>query len=97
MEPLPTMIEEGLADEFKGRKVEMLPADGVVWCEAPESATQLLTEVAGGVNAMVLKEFARDCWSQLPPVQGPQPGTGAGAACGYTPGCPGAPPGGTAM
>jgi hypothetical protein len=36
---LPTMIDDGL-DEFKGQGLEILPAKGVVWCEAPESATQ---------------------------------------------------------
>jgi hypothetical protein len=46
-EPLPTMIDEGL-DEFKGRVLEILPADGVVWCDAPESATQSWTEAGGG-------------------------------------------------
>jgi hypothetical protein len=30
-EPLPTTIDEGF-DEFKGRRVEILPTDGVVWC-----------------------------------------------------------------
>jgi hypothetical protein len=54
------MIDEGL-DQFKGRGLEILPAEGVVWCEAPESATLSWTEVGGGWSAMVLKEF--DCWS----------------------------------
>jgi hypothetical protein len=73
-EPLPTTIDEGLY-EFKGRglKLEILPAKGVVWCEAPESATQFWTEVGGGWSAMVLKELASDCWSQ--------PGEGTSAAC----------------
>jgi hypothetical protein len=51
-EPLPTTIDEGLY-EFKGRglKLKILPAKGVVWCEAPESATQFWTEVGGGWSA----------------------------------------------
>jgi hypothetical protein len=61
-EPLPTAIDEGL-DEAKGRRVEILPTDGVVWCVAPESATQSWTEVGGGWSVMVLKELASSCWS----------------------------------
>jgi hypothetical protein len=72
------MIDEGF-DEFKGRRVEILPTYGVVWCVAPESATQFWTEVGGGWSAMVLKEWA--CWSQPAPTQGFQPGGGAGVAC----------------
>jgi hypothetical protein len=37
-EPLPTTIDEGL-DELKGQGLEILLAEGVVWCEVPESAT----------------------------------------------------------
>jgi hypothetical protein len=33
------MIDEGL-DEFKGQGLEILPAEGVVWCDVPESTTQ---------------------------------------------------------
>jgi hypothetical protein len=66
-EPLPTTIDEGF-DEFKGRKVEILPTDGAVWCVVPESATQSWTEVGGGWSAMVLKEWVSDCWSQLAPT-----------------------------
>jgi hypothetical protein len=66
-ELLPTTIDEGL-DEFKGGGLKVLPAEGVVWCEAPESATQSWTEVGGGWGAMV-KEFASDCWSQPAPFQ----------------------------
>jgi hypothetical protein len=58
-EPLPTMIDEGV-DEFKGRGLEILPAKVVVWCEAPESATQSWTELGGSWSVMVLKELARD-------------------------------------
>jgi hypothetical protein len=50
--------------------VEILPTDGVVWCVAPESATQSWTEVGDGWSAMVLKEWASDCWSQPTPTQG---------------------------
>jgi hypothetical protein len=53
------MIDEGF-DEFKGRWVEILPTDGVVWCIAPELATKSWTEVGGGCSAMVLKEWASD-------------------------------------
>jgi hypothetical protein len=72
------MIEEGL-DEAKGRRVEILPADGVVWCVAPEFVTQFWTEVGGGRSVMVLKELASDCWSQLASRQGFHPW--AGVAC----------------
>jgi hypothetical protein len=37
-ESLPRTIEEGL-DEAKGRIVEILPTNGVVWCVTSESAT----------------------------------------------------------
>jgi hypothetical protein len=79
-EPLPTMIDGGF-DEVKGRGVEILPTDGVVRCVALESATQSWTEVGGGWSAMMLKEWASNCWSQPVPTQGFQPGEGAGAAC----------------
>jgi hypothetical protein len=59
-EPLPTTIDEGL-DESKGRRVEILPTDELVWCIALESATQSWTEVGGGWSTMVLKELASDC------------------------------------
>jgi hypothetical protein len=83
-ESLPTTIEGGL-DEVKGRRVEILPIDGVVWCVAPESATQSWIEVGGGWNAIELKELASDCWSQPAPSQGfhPRPG----AAYGYNDCC----------
>jgi hypothetical protein len=83
-EPLPTMIDEGL-DEVKGRRVEILSTDGVVWCVASESATQSWTEVGGGWSAMVLKELANDCWSHLAPSKGFHPGVGA--ACWYNGWC----------
>jgi hypothetical protein len=56
------MIEEGL-DEAKGRRLEILPTDVVVWCVVPESATQSWTEEGGEWSAMVLKELSSDCWS----------------------------------
>jgi hypothetical protein len=63
-EPLTTIIDEGL-DEVKGRRVEILSTDKVVWCIAPESTTQSWTEVGGGWSAMVLKELVSDYWSAL--------------------------------
>jgi hypothetical protein len=62
------MIDERL-QEFKGWGLEILTAEGVVWCEAPESATQSWTKVGGGWSDVVLKEFASDCWSQPTPFQ----------------------------
>jgi hypothetical protein len=59
-ESLPTTIDKGF-DEFKGRRVEILPTDGVVWCIASEWATQSWTEAGGGWSAMELKELASDC------------------------------------
>jgi hypothetical protein len=64
------MMDEGLED-VKVWGCEILPADGVEWCEAPESATQFWV-VGGGVNDRVLKEFVSDYWSQLEPVHGDQ-------------------------
>jgi hypothetical protein len=57
-DPLPKMMDEGSV-EVVGRTEVKLPASEVVWLEAPESATQLVT--VGGVKAMVLKELAHDC------------------------------------
>jgi hypothetical protein len=79
-EPLPTTIDEG-CDGFKGRRVEILPTDGVVWCVALKSATQSWTELGGGWSALMLKECASDCWSQPTPTQGFQLGEREGAAC----------------
>jgi hypothetical protein len=58
------MIDEGL-DKFKGRGLEILPAEGVVWCEAPESTIHTWIEIGGGWSAMVPKELASDCWCGL--------------------------------
>jgi hypothetical protein len=74
-EPLPTTIEEGL-DETKGRRVEILLTDGVVWCVTSETATQSWTEVGGGWSTMELKELASNCWSQLVLRQGFHHGPG---------------------
>jgi hypothetical protein len=43
MDPLPTMMEWGW--KAKGGGEEMLPKYGVVWLEAPESATQSVVGV----------------------------------------------------
>jgi hypothetical protein len=83
-EPLPITIEEGL-DEVKGRRDEILPTDGVVWCVEMESATQSWTKVGGGWSDMELKELASDCWSQLTPSQGFH--SGSGVACWYNDCC----------
>jgi hypothetical protein len=61
--PLPTMIDEGSV-ELGGRTIVKLPAFEVVWLEASESMTYSVT--VGGVKAMVLKELASECWSQVP-------------------------------
>jgi hypothetical protein len=74
------MMDEGLA-EFKGQRLEILPTERVVWCEALESATHSLTELWGGCSIMVLKEFVSDCWSQPALFQSAQSGGGAGWAC----------------
>jgi hypothetical protein len=82
-EPLPTMIEEGL-DEAKGRRVKILPTDGVVWCITLESTTQSWIEVGGGWSAMELKELASDFWSQ--PALSQEFHPGPTVACWYN-GC----------
>jgi hypothetical protein len=79
-EPLPTTIDEVL-DEFKGRGLEILPAEGVVWCEVPKSATQSWSEVGGHWSAMALKEFMNNCWSQPMPFLDVHPREGTSAAC----------------
>ena len=40
---------------------ERIPASGVVWYEAPESAIQSV--LTGGVSPMVLKDCASAAWS----------------------------------
>ena len=54
-DPSPTIIEEGQAG-CGGRTEERMPASGVVWYEAPESAIHSV--LAGGVSPMVLKDCA---------------------------------------
>ena len=49
-DPSPTMIEEG-QEVCGGRTEERIPASGVVWNEAPESAIHSVR--AGGVSPMV--------------------------------------------
>ena len=56
-EPSPPMMEEG--QEGGGWQEVRIPASGVVWKEAPESAIQSAEE-AGRVRAVVLKEPASD-------------------------------------
>ena len=66
-EPLPTMMEEG--HEGGGGWVEVrIPASGVVWKEAPESAIQSAEET-GEVRVVVLKDSASHAGSQ-PPAHG---------------------------
>ena len=66
-----------------GEVEDRIPASGLVWLEAPESATQLETEV-GGVSVIVEKELARDCVSH-PFVQGPHTGGAGGPGRGRSP------------
>ena len=56
--PLPTMMEEG-HEGGGGWEEVRIPASGVVWKEAPESAIQSAEE-AGGVRVVVLKDPASD-------------------------------------
>ena len=79
------MMEEG--QEGCGvRTEERIPASGVVWKEAPESA--IYSVLTGGVHPMALKDCASTAWSH-PPGQvgcwlgeagGVQDGTNRGAA-----------------
>ena len=57
------MMEEG-QEECGGRTEEMIPACGVVWKEAPESAIHSV--LTGGVRPMALKDCARAAWSHPP-------------------------------
>jgi hypothetical protein len=61
--PLPTMIEEG-QEEWGGWTEVRIPASGVVWKEAPESAIH--SALTGGVSPMVLKDWANAAWSHPP-------------------------------
>ena len=58
-DPSPTMVEEG--KKVWGRTEERMPASGVVWKDAPESAIHSV--LIGGVSPMVLKDCARAAWS----------------------------------
>ena len=61
-DPSPTMMEEG--QEGCGvRTEERIPASGVVWKEAPESAIHSV--LTGGVRPMALKDCASAAWSHL--------------------------------
>ena len=57
------MMEEG-QEGCGGRKEERIPASGVVWKEAPESAIHSV--LTGGVRPMVLKDYAIAAWSHPP-------------------------------
>jgi hypothetical protein len=61
MEPLPTTMERGWKAEGV-QEEEILPGYGVVWLEAPKSATPSMIGV-GAVSSKVLKEPARNCGS----------------------------------
>ena len=54
------MMEEG-QEGCGGRTEERIPASGVVWKEAPESAIH--SALTGSVSPMVLKDCARAAWS----------------------------------
>jgi hypothetical protein len=45
------------------KKVVQIPTSRVVWLEAPESTTEMMT--MGEVTTMLLIELTRDCWSQV--------------------------------
>jgi hypothetical protein len=70
-DPLPTMMDEG-SIMVGGRTDVKLTASEVVWLEAPDFVTQLVT--TGGVKGLVLKELANDCYSHAP-LQGDQIGS----------------------
>jgi hypothetical protein len=62
-DPSPTMMEEG-QKECGGQTEESIPASGVVWKEAPESAIH--SGLTGGVSPMVLQDCASAAWSHPP-------------------------------
>src|SRR6185503_10047795 len=83
------MIEEG-QEGCGGRTEERIPACGVVWNEAPESAIHSV--LTGGVRPMALKDCDSAVWSH-PPGQvgcrlggagGVQNGANRGAAAAST-------------
>ena len=57
------MIEEG-QEGYGGRTEERIPACGVVWKEAPESAIHSV--LTGGVRPIALKDCASAAWSYPP-------------------------------
>src|SRR6185369_3829934 len=59
-DPSPTMMEEG-QEGCWGRTEERIPASGVVWKEAPESAIHSV--LTGGVRPMTLKDCTSAVWS----------------------------------
>ena len=59
-DPSPTMMEEG-QEGCGGRKEKRIPASGVVWKEALESAIHSV--LSGGVSPMVLKDCTSVAWS----------------------------------
>src|SRR6185437_13943715 len=59
----PTMMEEG-QEGCGGRTEERIPACGVVWKEAPESAIHSV--LTGGVRPVALKDCASAAWSHPP-------------------------------
>jgi len=62
-DPSPTMMKEG-QEGCGGRTEERIPASGVVWKEAPESAIHSV--LTGGVRPMALKDCASAAWSHPP-------------------------------
>ena len=62
-DPSPNMMEEG-QEGCGGRTEERIPASGVVWKEAPESAIHSV--LTGDVCPMALKDYARVAWSHPP-------------------------------
>ena len=76
------MIEEG-QEGCEGRTEKRIPACGVVWKEAPESAIHSV--LTGGVRPMALKDCASAAWSHLSGqvgcwLGGVQNGANSGAA-----------------
>ena len=49
-----------------GRTEERIPASGVVWKEAPESAIHSVLTGPGGISPMALKDCASAAWSHPP-------------------------------
>ena len=62
-DPSLTMMEEG-QEGCGGLTKERIPACGVVWKEAPESAIHSVQ--TGGIRPMALKDCASAAWSHPP-------------------------------